>query len=104
MRLLKIKPDDLKKHFYVLFQVVIANEVPLTILLAYTPIPRHICKDVLISWIIASQLRTVLQQLVTSNFAKNRENGKREISLTAIIPFAIIVVVLFLHDVPNKVS
>ena len=46
----------LKKCFHVLFQVIITNEIPVTLLLAYIPIPRH----VLIRWIIGSRLCTAV--------------------------------------------
>ena len=57
---------------------------------AYIPISRHIRKGVLIRRITASRLCAELQ-LVTNNFAKNRENGKGELCLNVIIPFSIIV-------------
>ena len=41
--------------------------------------------------------------LVASNFAKNQENFKAELCLNVITPFAIIVAVLQLRDVPKTV-
>ena len=45
-----------EKCFHVLFQVIITNEVPVSILHAYIPIPRHIRKGVFIRRVIASHL------------------------------------------------
>ena len=44
----------------------------------------------------------MLQQLLASDFAKNRKNVKRELCLKVIIPFCILFVILSLHDVPKK--
>ena len=43
-----------------LFQVIITNEVPVTILSAYIPIPQRIRKGVLIRRIIVSHLCTAV--------------------------------------------
>ena len=77
----------LKKCFHLLFQVIITNEIPVTLLEAYIPIPRHIRKGVLIRRIIGSHY---VKQLVASNFANKRENFKRELCLKIIIPVSII--------------
>ena len=77
---------------------MITNEVPVTILQAYFSLPRHIRK------VINGLLRQIyVQQLVTSNFAKNQENFKGELCLNVIIPFTIIVAVLQLRDVAKTV-
>ena len=46
-------------------------------------------------------IKIMLQQLVVSNFAKDRVNVRWELSLNVIIPFYIIVV-LRLRNVPKK--
>ena len=56
----KSKTAVFKKCFYVLFQVIITNEVPETILYAYIPIPRYIRKGVLIRRILTSHLCTAV--------------------------------------------
>ena len=73
--------------FHVLFQVMITKEVPVPILKAYIPIPRHIHKGVFIRQTIASHFCTAV---MASNFEKNPENYKRELSLNVFIPFSII--------------
>ena len=75
-----------------MFHVMITNEEPVTILQAYFSVPQHIRKDMLIRWIITLDL--CIQQLVTSNFAKNQENFEGEICLNVNTPFTIVVVVL----------
>ena len=59
---LKIKTAGLrkKKSFHVLFHVIITNKVPVTILQAFTALPRHIRKGSLIRPIIASHLCTAV--------------------------------------------
>ena len=79
---------------------MITNEIPVTILLAYFSLPRHIRKGMLIRRIITSDL---CAQLVASNFAKNQENFKGELCLNVITPFTISAVVLQLRDVPKRV-
>ena len=49
-----------KKWFHVLFHVVITNEVPVVILLAYISLPRRIRKGMLIRRIIAPDLCTAV--------------------------------------------
>ena len=46
----------LKECFHELFQVIITNEIPVTLLKAFIPIARHIRKGVLIRRIIGSRL------------------------------------------------
>ena len=63
-------------------------------------IPGHIRKGVLIGRLLR---HLNIQQLVASNFAKNRENVKGELCFNAINPFSIISIVLSLRDVPKTV-
>ena len=80
---------------------MITNEVPVTILQAYFSLPRRIRKAILIRRLLR---QIYVQQLVARNFAKNQENFKGELCLNVITPFAIIVVVLQLRDVPKALS
>ena len=62
------------------------GKVPVAILYAYIPIPRHICKSELRRRIIASHLYTAIGG---QEFPKNGENFKRELSLNVTISFSI---------------
>ena len=84
----KTKPAGLlKKFFQVLFQVIITNEVSVSILWAYIFISvfilvrRRVYKT--------DYLRHIyVQQLMASNFAKSGKNFKRELYLNFIILFS----------------
>ena len=70
-----------------IFYVIISNEVPVTILQASMSLRRHTHKGMLIR--ILRQI--YVEQLISSNFAKNRENVQGELCLNVFIPFSIIV-------------
>ena len=70
-----------------MFQVIITNEVPVMIVYAYISLLTHF-KDLLIRRILR---HIYAKQLVAANFAKNRKNGERELSLIVTIPFFITV-------------
>ena len=70
-----------------LFQAIITNEVPVTILSAFISIPLHIRNGVLIRQIIASYLCTAVSG--PQQYCKEWKNFKRELCLNVIISFSI---------------
>ena len=73
--------------------VIVTNEVPVAILLAYIVLPRHIPKGELIRRVIGCR-----------QFLKESRNAKRELCLNVVIHFFLsLSVVLPLRDVPKTV-
>ena len=84
-----------------MFHVIITNEIPVTILLAYMSLPQHIRKGVLIKRNIASDLCTAVG---SQQFCKESSKRQRRIMFKRnYFVFHLLSVVLSLRNIPKTI-